>query len=929
MGYCSTMEDFIVNAETSTVDFDSLPVIVVGVRSAAYLSGDGEFERLDLVSAANRVTQTPHMMVNMPLVARRLGLGPIRAYDVLEFYAFARPSRFCLPTVRGLLDSLRLTMDCNSPDDELLVIKAATERLIGEMSAQTYGYRAGAGDVATAMSLAGWPWGPIALKAVQAYADNSREDGMAAWANLPDVEDQAPPPVPNDLPVEVEEAQSRLKLLLGKDSETREGQQRYAGAATHAFRPREMEDGPNLQLLEAGTGTGKTLGYIAPASVWAEKNEGPVWLATYTKNLQRQLDQELSKLYPDPKKKAKHAVIRKGRENYACLLNVEETYKAVKMRASGAGGGDRDSILMGLVMRWARYSRDGDMIGGDFPSWLGAHFGVGRIAGLTDRRGECLYNACPHYRKCFIEKAMRKARYADLVVANHALVMAQAANRAGDPELPKRLVFDEGHHVFDASDSAFAVHLTGMEGAELRRWLRGKETGGLSRARGLRTRLDELIDGDDVAKALLDEVIEESNMLPGEGWMNRVTSNAAMTKFETYLSMVRGQVLSRTDTRGPHNLEVAVNNPAECLITAAAELAERLSCLAKPMKSLAANLMARLADDADILDSGERGRLESGARSLSLRADMVTVWQMMASSIGGEGSMDHVDWFELDRIDGRERDIGMHRHFIDPTKPFAEVVVAPAHGVLITSATLKDKGVDQEAEAEDWVSADMRTGASHSAIPPKRLAVSSPFDYKANTKVLIVGDVNKQDTKQVAAAYRELFLASNGGGLGLFTAISRLRATYAEIAEVMENNHLPLYAQHVDPIDTSTLVDIFRAEENSCLLGTDAVRDGVDVPGNSLRLIVFDRVPWPRPTLLHKARRGAFGGRAYDEMLTRLKLSQAYGRLVRRMDDRGLFVMLDGATPTRLLSALPAGVEVHRIGLAEAVAETRKFFEKG
>ena len=105
----------------------------------------------------------------------------------------------------------------------------------------------------------------------------------------------------------------------------------------------------------------------------------------------------------------------------------------------------------------------------------------------------------------------------------------------------------------------------------------------------------------------------------------------------------------------------------------------------------------------------------------------------------------------------------------------------------------------------------------------------------------------------------------------------------------------------------------------------DAIRDGVDVPGRSLRLVVFDRVPWPRPTILHRARKKAFGGAAYDDRLTRLKLKQAYGRLVRRADDTGVFVMLDSRTPTRLLGAFPEGVEVNRVGLAEAVAETRAF----
>ena len=145
----------------------------------------------------------------------------------------------------------------------------------------------------------------------------------------------------------------------------------------------------------------------------------------------------------------------------------------------------------------------------------------------------------------------------------------------------------------------------------------------------------------------------------------------------------------------------------------------------------------------------------------------------------------------------------------------------------------------------------------------------------------------------MAAAYRELFLASGGGALGLFTAIGRLRAVHQRIAGALEEAGLPLYAQHVGGMDAATLVDIFRAEEHSCLLGTDAVRDGVDVPGRSLRLIVFDRVPWPRPDILHRARKSAWkaelggGANAYDDMLARLRLKQAFGRLIRRADDRG------------------------------------------
>jgi len=111
----------------------------------------------------------------------------------------------------------------------------------------------------------------------------------------------------------------------------------------------------------------------------------------------------------------------------------------------------------------------------------------------------------------------------------------------------------------------------------------------------------------------------------------------------------------------------------------------------------------------------------------------------------------------------------------------------------------------------------------------------------------VVTDVGRDERRQVGAAMRELFLAAGGGGLGLFTAIRRLRAVHERIVAPMADKGLALYAQHVDPLEVGALVDIFRAEEDACLLGTDAVRDGVDVPGRSLRLLVFDRVPWPAP----------------------------------------------------------------------------------
>jgi ATP-dependent DNA helicase DinG len=227
-------------------------------------------------------------------------------------------------------------------------------------------------------------------------------------------------------------------------------------------------------------------------------------------------------------------------------------------------------------------------------------------------------------------------------------------------------------------------------------------------------------------------------------------------------------------------------------------------------------------------------------------------------------------------------------------------------------------------EGEDWKSAEVRTGALHLPQPPKRASFGSPFRYDQQARIFVIKDVARRDPDSLAAAMRELFLAAGGGALGLFTAVKALRDTEARIAQPLADAGLALYAQHVDRLDTGALVDLFRAEENACLLGTDALRDGVDVPGRSLRLVVFDKVPWPKPTILHKARRARFG-RSYDDLLTRFRLKQAFGRLIRGPEDRGCFVILEGATPSRLLAAFPEAAPIKRCGLAEAIGDIRDF----
>ncbi|WP_416898802.1 MAG: ATP-dependent DNA helicase [Minwuia sp.] len=891
-----------------------VPAFALHGRGGVLLTRDGEIETLDGHEAAARIVRDLPLLVSMPTAARRLKVRRFAAHDLLELFAFVRPARFCLPTLDGLAAALDLP-PAGSPPDPLRLLQIA-EILLGELGHLDRRTTERAATLAQAMADGDWPWAVPVLKALGQGGSKSRFRGLDAWSVLPEPVDPAPPPPPSSLPVEADEAADRLSAMLGPDAERRQGQYDYAARAAHAFRPRERQDEPQVVLAEAGTGTGKTLGYVAPASVWAQKNGGAVWVSTYTKNLQRQLDQELDRLYPDPRVKAEKAVIRKGRENYLCLLNFQEAVQGGAARRA-------DIVPLALMARWIEATRDGDLGGGDFPSWLVTLFGSDRTVALADRRGECVFSACEHYRKCFIETARRKSTRAEIVVANHALVLSRAVQLSAEESAAKRYVFDEGHHLFDAADSAFSAELSGMETAELRRWIRGAEDGRRGRARGLTRRVEDLIAGDETAKAALDRATHAARKLPGFDWLTRLKAENPAGVAEAFLTKLRQQVLARTgEPDNPYGLECETAPPVDGLTAAAAELASALGDIKAPLTDLKMALAKRLEDETDELSTGERVRIEAAINGIEYRCEMVlSAWISMLQGIGAGPADGFVDWFSLRRVGGREADAAYHRHMIDPTEPFAETVLKPAHGALITSASLRDRS----GEGDDWSTAEARTGLTHLVNPASRISVPSPFDYGAATRIFVVGDVRRDRPDEIAAAYRELFLAAGGGALGLFTAIQRLRNVHERIVEPLETAGLPLYAQHVDPIDTPTLVDIFRAEEDSCLLGTDAVRDGVDVPGQSLRLIVFDRVPWPRPDILHKARRKAFGGRQYDDMLIRLKLKQAYGRLLRRAGDRGVFVMLDPMLPSRLCDAFPTDVEIHRTGIAEAVKAAKSF----
>ena len=918
------------NVITAQPDLHNTPVFYPHGTRLIWISTEGEICQLDRLSIAAELALGPVLLCHRRWSEARAGVEISNYLDIMELYAFVRPARFALPTPTGLAQQLGLARP-QSGEDMASLLPQIAFLLLDELAAQPTKEQKEAAEITDMMAAGGWAWGPFILAHLGvAPSPAAPPDGRQAaiWHRLADYTDYAPQTEPGTLPVLPDAARQRLHDMLGGASEMRQSQSDYAAAVAMSFDRPDAGPTPALVLAEAGTGTGKTLGYLSPATLWAEKNGGAVWISTYTRTLQHQIAAELTRLYPNASERASKVVLRKGRENYLCLLNLEEALSQMP-------GQPRRATALGLMARWAGTSSDGDLTGASFPAWLLDLLGRAQTTGLADRRGECIHAACSHYNRCFVEKSIRAAKRADIVVTNHALVMIQAAYAGqSDRREPTRFIFDEGHHVFDAADSAFSAYLSGREAGELRHWIRGAEDGRRGRTRGLKRRLEDLLADDAAAMADLDAVLEAARELPGQGWQNRLSAFQPLGAGETFFMHLRAALYNNVaDPESLYDLQTSLHPAPEPVQAAAEPFAAALAAIVKPLTRLASTLKTVLDDNADTLDTAGRGRLEGAIRGIELRASgPLNAWQLMLSDISGGARDGFVDWMQIDRQDGQDRDVGMVRHWLDPTIPFAHSVLEKAHGAVITSATLQDhaaakssSAVSQTTPIDGWQSAITLSGAAHFNHAAIRVSFESPFDYRNQTRIFVVNDLERNRPETTASAMAGLMTAADGGGLGLFTAIRRLQSVYPALSERLEAAGIPLYAQHIDQMNLQTLLAMFREDPESCLLGTDAVRDGIDVPGAALRLIVFDRMPWPRSDILFSARADWQGRDNWTERQTRLKLRQAFGRLIRRQTDRGVFVMLDSRLPTRLTSAFPPDAMIERIGIAEAIAKTRAF----
>ena len=282
---------------------------------------------------------------------------------------------------------------------------------------------------------------------------------------------------------------------------------------------------------------------------------------------------------------------------------------------------------------------------------------------------------------------------------------------------------------------------------------------------------------------------------PPTGGCSVVSEGEPYGPLENLFGGVRALTFARDESGGQeagYGLETEITDLPGPLVEQAQQAASALSAIRHPLVQLGLRLEAVMEDAPDWLDGQGRARIEGARHSLGWRVDLLGAWEALLERLGGPADPEFVDWFAVDRSPSdhgpREFDIGIHRRWLDPMKPFAKAVLEPSHGVMLTSATLTDRG---EA-GEDWEGAIARSGAPHIGVAPLTTAAASPFDYAARAEVLIVTDIKRGDLAGIAGAYARLIEAAGGGVLGLFTAIRRLRAVYGRIADRLARSGLPL-----------------------------------------------------------------------------------------------------------------------------------------
>ena len=625
-------------------------------------------------------------------------------------------------------------------------------------------------------------------------------------------------------------------LTLLDEAVAATGGQNRAGQrimATHVAQALELQ---RHLLVQAGTGTGKSLGYLVPALARVGESDQPIVVATATLALQaqivnRDIPRLLQALEPRPESQAQVALL-KGRNNYLCLHKLEGGYPEDEpdalfdMPSSTSRVGEEVVRLREWADRTETGDRDELKPGVSDRAW----------AQVSVSAAECLGRRCPLVEECFSEMARSRAAEADIVITNHALLAINAFE--GMKVLPEHetVIIDEAHELVDRVTGAVSGSLTV---AMVRRAARSvkkhskADSGALEMAAGtLETAFEGLAEG--LLKGL------DGRLLTAISAVNDAARTALSDTKPDGQDVDAGLQMARSRVSEVHDMSSRI---------------------------------LEASGEQDVLWISRQGGWENGRYVAASDTDPATL-NIAPLSVG------------LQLRDGL---------FADRTVILTSATLTVGDSFDVAAGAL---GLQGEG-APRWTSID----------------VGSPFDYRKQGIMYVAGDLKPPGFgvhEGQLERLRELCEASEGGALGLF---SSKRAAERAAEYMREHSDLNILLQGESSL--KALVEEFSEDVDSCLFGTMSLWQGVDVPGDSCRLVVMDRIPFPRPDdPIAQARTEAVnrhrgnGFMAVSAHHAAIRMAQGAGRLIRSVSDRGVVAVLDSRVATKryggfLMKAMP------------------------
>lgn len=645
-------------------------------------------------------------------------------------------------------------------------------------------------------------------------------------------------------------------------------------AMAHAV-ARTLSEGGQI-IVEAGTGTGKSLAYLTPAALYALRNHTHVVISTNTISLQEQLTdkdipllQALLESAPESAGAAElRAVTLKGRRNYLCLRRWANLLRSSELSAI-------EARFLARLLAWVPQTETGDRAELNLDSTEEL---------LWDRvsagHESCFETVCPFVRdgSCFLVRARKRAEGAHLVIVNHALLLSDIAARGHVLPGYDDLVIDEAHNLEDEATQQFGFSASENEVNEFLNRVhtpgRGLDSGLATSlrnaARGLAAFTPPAAQAASLAAALAERVERVRSQVSPlfrllEAFMRRnAQENGEYDRRLLLTAGLRGQQEWSEVEEAWENLQLGL-----------AELQRQLEHV-----------------QVFLQDCGDAGLLEYDDL-VAETGDLLLTGYALATGIDAiisRNDPNRIAWLSAHRTAGT---VTLASAPLDVSDLLREKLWERKDSVILTSATLSTEGRFAYIRA--------RLGLDDA----DELLLGSPFDYARSTLLLLPRDMpdpnHARYQQAVAQAVIDLCQASEGRALVLLTSYGALRALYQTVKRPLEDEGLRVLAQGIDGTP-KRLLQMLRDDPRTVLLGTASFWEGVDVIGEALSLLIMAKLPFAVPTdPIFAARSALFDDPFRDYALPQavLRFKQGFGRLIRHKNDRGVLAVLDPRVRSR------------------------------